>query len=262
MRTALFLMLGAMLLYSLFLKADIPSLFFVLLSVGISYLIYRVPARYIVAMKYPVIFLLLSVTVLFLIYPHLKLPGPMEGLLFFISFYSVSYFLITIDEKERGLFKEATALSVVFLCSAFNMSMVGKAVFILPIAFAGLIFLFILGKNRLLVVLAFLSLVVTGLMINKGVALTNPKTSLNDMNRYMVLTTSFIFLMIGFASFVKSKEVLKKLSFFGFLYLAVDIIMTLALKISMGLLYQPFLALFVLTPLIGVSMKRERGAVK
>jgi predicted RND superfamily exporter protein len=49
----------------------------------------------------------------------------------------------------------------------------------------------------------------------------------------------------------------KLLTFFGFLYIAVDIAMVMGFKLSMGLLYQPLIALFIIPPLIGIMLKAE-----
>ncbi|HQP51026.1 MAG TPA: hypothetical protein PLA06_02475, partial [Syntrophorhabdaceae bacterium] len=55
----------------------------------------------------------------------------------------------------------------------------------------------------------------------------------------------------------KKHSIGKFLTFFGFLYVAVDVSMVLGFKWSMGLLHQPLIALFIVTPLIGVMLKAE-----
>jgi len=260
MKSISILLLGAVLFYSLFSQLDLPVAAFICLSLIVSYLIYRLPTEYIAKMKYPFIFLLLAVTSIYLINPSLKLPYLIDGLLFFVSFYGLSFFLVTIDEKSRGLFKEATALSVVFLCAAFNLSMIGKALFILHISCATAIFLFVLGKEKLLFVLVFITLIVIALMIKNGISITGGKIKPIDINKYILLGASFVFLTIGLINFVKNRALVKRLTFFGAIYLSMDIILSLVFKVSMGILYQPVIGLFILSPIIGMSLKRkEKG---
>ena len=57
--------------------------------------------------------------------------------------------------------------------------------------------------------------------------------------------------------FMKKNTVVKILPFFGFLYIAMDILMVLGVKLSTGLLYQPVIFLALVSPLIGVMLKTE-----
>ena len=57
--------------------------------------------------------------------------------------------------------------------------------------------------------------------------------------------------------FMKKNTVAKILPFFGFLYIAMDILMVLGVKLSTGLLYQPVIFLVLVSPLIGVMLKTE-----
>ena len=49
------------------------------------------------------------------------------------------------------------------------------------------------------------------------------------------------------------------LPFFGFLYIAMDILMVVGARFSTGLLYQPILFLVIIVPLTGTMMKAEGG---
>ena len=57
--------------------------------------------------------------------------------------------------------------------------------------------------------------------------------------------------------FMKKNTVAKILPLFGFLYIAMDILMVLGAKLSTGLLYQPAIFLALVSPLIGVMLKSE-----
>lgn len=248
-------LLAVILLYSFFRELNIIKIMLICLSLGAAYLIYRIPARHIVAMKYPFIFFTLAVTALFLIYPEMGIHYPVDAVIVFISFYGLTFYLITIEEKGKGLFKQATALSVIFLTSAFNLSMTGKPLLIFPISIAAMLFLFILGKNRLVPFLGGYTLLIMVLLFSKGMSMFGGGINMSDVQKYLLLMSSFIFLVAGFVGFVKKGNLIKLLIFFGFIYIATDVFMVLGFRLSMGLLYQPMTALLVLTPLIGMMLK-------
>ena len=115
-------LLAALLFWSFFRELNVVKTLLICLGLGAAYVIYRIPARHIVAMKYPFIFFTLSVTTFFLMYPHTTIQYPLNAFIVFISFYGLAFYLVTIEEKGKSLFKEATALSIIFLSSAFNLS--------------------------------------------------------------------------------------------------------------------------------------------
>ena len=258
MKNVFIYLLGSVLLYSFFSELDAVKMLLIFFSLGAAYLIYRVPARHIVAMKYPFIFLSFAVAVFFLIYPAINIQYPVDGFIVFISFYGLTFYLITIEEKGKGLFKEATALSVVFLSSAFNLSMIGKPLLVFPMAIAAMFFLFIVSKKVLIPFLAGYTLVIMFLIFNKGASMFGSELIIGDVQKYLLLIASFILLSMGFIRFVKKSNFIKLLSFFGFLYIATDVFMVLNFRLSTGLLYQPVAALLVLAPLIGIMLKPEK----
>ncbi len=264
MKKVLVYILAAALLYSFFRELNIVKVLLMALGLGIAYLICLAPARYVVAMKYPFIGFTLAVTALFIVYPKHGLQYPIDALILFISFYSITFYLITIDEKGKNLFRDAAALSILFLSSAFNLFMAGKTLLILPVCIAAMLFLFILGKNRLIPVLAGCTLLIIALLFfskGKGAGFFSGGVQISDIEKYILLGTSFILLVIGFIGFVKKSNLIKLFTFFGFLYIATDVFMVLGFRLSTGLLYQPVAALLVLIPLIGMMLKGEKERI-
>ena len=58
---------------------------------------------------------------------------------------------------------------------------------------------------------------------------------------------------------MKKSRFMSMLPFFGFLYVAMDILLVIGMKVSAGLLYQPVLFLAVIAPLTGTMMRTEGG---
>jgi hypothetical protein len=254
---------ASILLYGFFRELNVVKTLMVCLGLGAAYFIYRIPAKYIIAMKYPFICFALAVTALFCIYPKINVQYPFDALIVFVSFYGLTFYLITIEEKGKSLFKEIAALSMLFLSFAFNLFMIGKPLFILPMCIAALFFLFIIGKNRLIPFIAgyTLAIIAALLIFNKEMLILGDGLKINDVEKYLLLATSFAFLILAFVGFAKKSNFIKLIVFFGFLYIATDIFMVLGLKLSAGLLYQPVTALLVLTPLIGIMLKTEKERI-
>lgn len=249
--------LASILLYSFFRELNIVKVLYICLGLVSIYAIYRVPSRHIIAMKYPIILLSFAGTAGFFLYPELSSKYPIEALIIFLSFYSINFYLITIEEKGKDFFKDVIALSLLFLSSSFNLFMIGKPLLILPISLSMMLFLFIVGKNRIIPFIAGYILLVVIFLLYKKVNILGVGMKFNDINRCLLLISSFAFLLLGFIGFIKRGNLTIVLSFFGFLYVAVDILMVLGIKLSGGLLYQPVILLFIVSPLIGVMLKAE-----
>ncbi|MCX5808918.1 MAG: hypothetical protein NTX36_06050 [Proteobacteria bacterium] len=249
--------LAALLLYSLFREFTLVKTLLICAGLAAAYGIYRLPSKYVMAMKYPFILLSFAATTGLFFYPTVELQYPLDALVVFVSFYSVTFFLIAMDEKKKDFAKETIALSILFLSLAFNLYIIGKTIFILPMAFTVMLFLFIVGRNRAILFIAGYTAIIIIFFLVKNVNILGGGIRLNDMERYFLLITSFLFLAVNFIDFVKKNTMSKLLTFFGFLYVAVDIAMVLGFKLSMGLLYQPLIGLFIITPLIGIMLKTE-----
>ncbi|MCX5812763.1 MAG: hypothetical protein NT178_09500 [Proteobacteria bacterium] len=254
---------ASILLYGFFRELNVVKVLMICLGLGTAYLIYLIPARHIAAMKYPFICFALAVTAFFFVYPKINIQYPFDALIVFVSFYGLTFYLITIEEKGKSLFKEIAALSILFLSSAFNLFMIGKPLFIIPMSIAAVLFLFVIGKNRLIPFIAAYTVVIiiALLLFNKGVSMLGDGVKINDVEKYLLLAASFGFLVTGFIGFVKKSNFIKLIVFFGFLYIATDIFMVLGLRLSTGLLYQPVTALLILTPLIGIMLKAEKERI-
>jgi len=249
--------LAALLLYSLFRELNLVKTLLICAGLAAAYGIYRLPSKYVMAMKYPFILLSFAATTGLFFYPTIKLQYPLDALVVFVSFYSITFFLIAMDEKKKDFAKETMALSILFLSLAFNLYIIGKTILILPMAFTVMLFLFIVGRNRTILFIAGYTAIGIVFFLVKGVTILGGGIRLNDMERYFLLITSFLFLVVNLIDFVKKNTMGKLLTFFGFLYVAVDIAMVLGLKLSMGLLYQPLIGLLIITPLIGIMLKTE-----
>ncbi len=250
---------SAFLFYGLFREISTVKALIICFGLGISYLVYRIPSRHIIAMKYPFICLILALTVFFIIFPGYNIPYPFNSLIMFVSFYGLTFYLITIEEKNNNVFKEIAALSILFLSSTFNLFMTGNLLFILPISVTMLFFLFIIGKNRLIPFIAVYTLaIITALLIfHKETNITGGGVKINDLEKYILLATSFLFLIMSFTGFAKKDNFIKLAAFFGFIYITTDIYLVLGFKLSSGLLYQPLTALLLLSPFIGMMLKTE-----
>jgi hypothetical protein len=257
-KKVLVFLLAAVLFWSFFRELNIVKTLLICLGLGAAYVIYRIPAKHIVAMKYPFILLTLGVTAGFLVYPHTVISYPLNAFVVFVSFYGLTFYLVTIEEKGKSFFKEVTALSIIFLSSAFNLSMIGGPVLVFAISIAATLFLFIVGKLRLTPFLAGYTLLIAGLLLSKKTALFGGAIRMSDMETYLLLAASFIFLVLGFVGFVKKADSVKLLLFFGFLYVSVDLFMVMGFRLSAGLLHQPVAALLIVTPLVGIMLKTEK----
>ena len=113
--------LAALLLYSLFRELNLVKTLLICAGLAAAYGIYRLPSKYVMAMKYPFILLSFAATTGLFFYPTIKLQYPLDALVVFVSFYSITFFLIAMDEKKKDFAKETMALSILFLSLAFNV---------------------------------------------------------------------------------------------------------------------------------------------
>lgn len=259
MKKILIYLLSVIFLFGLFQDINLVRASLILLALVSMFLISRAPSRYVAAAKYPVIILSFAITVALFFFPHTTLSDPLSLAVSALSFYALAFYLVTMDERDRGFSKEAAALSFLFLSTSFNTAMAGKAVFIPSTAVATMFFLYITGRIRLVPFIAGYGALVVGLLISKGVPIFGSGPVFQEVHRYLVLGGALLLLVLSFLRFVGKGDPLRVLSFFGFLYLATDALMTMGLKVSGGLLYQPVLALVVVSPLMGILLKAQGG---
>jgi hypothetical protein len=258
MRKVFIVITAIFLLYGFIRELNLVKVLLALGGFGTIFVIYRIPSRYIEAMKYPLIVLSLLVTVLFFVYPRVPLVYPARVAIVFLSFYSVIFYIINMEEKQKEFFKEITALSILFISSSFNLFMTGQLLLVVSFALALMLVLFVLDRTSMVPFIAGYTLVACILIWRQnGNILGSGLTGLGTIEKYILLSSSFIFLVTSFIMFMKKNTVAKILPFFGFLYIAMDILMVLGVKLSTGLLYQPVILLAFVSPLIGVMLKAE-----
>jgi hypothetical protein len=247
-----------LLLYGFIRELNLMKVLLMLGGLGAIYVIYRTPTRYIEAMKYPLIVCSFLLTVLFFVYPKVPLIYPARVAIVFLSFYSVIFYIINMEDKQEEFFNEITALSILFISSTFNLFMAGQLLLIVSFALALMLILFILDRTSMVAFIAGYTLI-AGILIyrqNSNI-LGSGLTALGSIDKYILLSSSFAFLLTSFIMFMKKNTVTKILPLFGFLYIALDILMVLGAKLSTGLLYQPAIFLAIVSPLIGVLLKSE-----
>lgn len=257
MKKAIIYILACMLLYSYFYELTAMKIVFILLGLISIFAISKIPIKAVNGAKYPFILLSFTGTAGFFFYPQLASSYPVEPLIIFLAFYSIAFYLVTMEEKGQDMYKEVAGISILFLSISFNLAMTGKPVLILPLALSVVFFLFILGRHKIALLVAAYAIVITFVLVYKHIPVFSANLPMREINRYILFSTSFIFLVISFFGFAKQGGQTKILTFFGFLYICVDLFMSTGLKISGGLLYQPVIALAMVSPLIGLLLKSE-----
>ena len=257
MKKGILLAVAAVFLYAMVREITLVKVLLIAAGLAGSWALSRVPARYFLAMRYPVIALSLLVTASFFFYPPIHTKLPMEPVVIFFSFYSIAFYLVYMGDKGKGLSKEVLALSILFLSACFNLFLMGKPVVMLAMSVTIMLFLFIVGRMQLMAVIAGYTLGIVIYLVVRKTALSGLGLTIGDIQKYVLLGAAFLLLMLSFSGFMKKPDYLKVLAFFGFLYLSVDILLVLGFKLSAGLLYQPVIALFILAPIMGIMLKEE-----
>ncbi len=257
MKKAIIYILASMLLYSFFYELNAMKVVFILLGLISVFAVSLVPIRVVMGAKYPVILLSFAGTAGFFLYPQLAVSYPIEPVIIFLALYSIAFYLVTLEEKGQDVYKEMGGLSILFLSASFNLAMAGKPVLILPLALSIIFFLFVLGRHKIVLLMAAYTLAITIVLVYKHIPVLSSGFPLREINRYILFATSFVFLIISFIGFAKKGGQTKILTFFGFLYVCVDLLLSTGLKMSGGLLYQPVISLFMISPLIGLMIKSE-----
>lgn len=260
MKKVLIVILSALLVYSFFREYTPVKALIILAGAAAGYGIFRLPQRSVEAMKYPLIILSFMVTVLFFFYPRIALPDAARTAVVFLSFYAFIFYLIGMEDKGQDFFKEVTALSILFFSSGFNLFITGKLILILSFALALILYLFIIARHRIIPFIAAYAVIASFMVYRQGAnILGSGLTGLSSINKYILLGASFALLVTSFVLIMKKSAFSTMLPFFGFLYIAMDILMVVGARFSTGLLYQPILFLVIIVPLTGTMMKAEGG---
>jgi hypothetical protein len=260
MKKVLIAILSLLLVYGFFREYTVARVLVIIAGAAAGYAIFRLPQRSIEAMKYPLIVLSFMVTVLFFFYPKLAVPEVARMAIVFVSLYAFVFYLTGMEDKGQDFFKEVTALSILFFSSGFNLYITGKLVFMMSFAAALVLFLFIIGRYRIMPFITAYALIAAFMIYRQGTGiLGSGLTGLPEINRYILLGAAFALLVTSFSLVMKKSAFSTMLPFFGFLYIAMDILLVVGIKFSTGLLYQPVLFVAILVPLAGTMLKTERG---
>ncbi len=261
MKKAVILIFTSLFLYGIARELNFVKVTMILLGLVGAFFICRIPSRYIVAMKYPFIIMQLAITLMFFIFPHIPVKQNFDFFVVFAAFYSIIFYLITIDEKQKNLFKEIVAVSVLYFSAFFNLLMVDKPVLIISLALPLMIYLFILGHNKVIPFIAgYTFFIILSLILKKFPIIGQGIVFQNDVERYIMLLAPFFLFVVSFVTYIKKSDFLKIISFLGLLMISIDILLVVGLKFSCGIICQPLAAVMITTPLAGIMMKTEREA--
>ena len=260
MKRIALLMLSCLFFYSLFRDMNVVKTLLLIAAVGVAFIVSRAPSKYVVGAKYPLICLCFALSVALVPYPGLRENGIMRFIGIFLTFFSLSLYVATISEKGKEIYKEILALSLLFISGSLNLVMMRSVELVLPLSITILIFLFILQRTKLVPLAgAYMAALLIFLGV-KGISIYGPGLVLAAIERYLLLATAFLLLFVTFMGFARRAGSISAIAFFGLLYASLDILMSLGFSIKGLLLYQPYAALLILAPLIGVMLKGEKGS--
>ena len=209
--------LSLILVYSFFREFTLVRVLIILAGAAAGFGVFRLPQRAIEAMKYPLIIISFVITVLLFFYPKVAIPEIARMAVVFVSFYGLAFYLIGIENKDQDFFKEVTALSILFLSSGFNLYVSGSLIYLISFALALIFFLFILGRYRIIAFIAAYTLIACFMIYRQKTGiLGSGLTGLSDINKYMLLGTSFALLVISFAADREEKQLFQHAAIFRF----------------------------------------------
>jgi hypothetical protein len=251
--------LSLLLVYGFLREYTVAKVLVVIAGAAAGYAIFRLPQRSIEAMKYPIIVLSFMVTVLFFFYPRLAIPEAARIAIVFVSFYAFILYLSGMEEKGQDVFKEITPCPS---SSSRRIQPLHNGQACLPDILRGRPHPLPLHHRKVphhpLHRRLHLNRGLHG--IPSGAGLTGSGLAgLAEMNRYILLGSAFALLVTSFALVMKKSSFSTMLPFFGFLYIAMDILLVRGVRFSTGLLYQPALFIAILAPLAGTMLKTEGG---
>jgi hypothetical protein len=259
MKRVLIILLSALLFYAFFRQVNGVIILLLLGGLALALVLSRIPEKTIAIARYPFIGLSLAASVIFCVYPHLLARYHLEPVVLFVGFYGLALYLANMEVQQKSLGKELAALLIITASLAVNLVLTGKPFFALPIALAMVLFFFIMGRLRLIPVAIALAAAAYGFSSLKGLPFFKGGIALSDPERYLILAMTFLFLLFTFIALIRKSTALKVLTFFGFLYVAADVLLAVGFQAPSGLLSQPVTALFFMTPLVGAMLGREGG---
>ena len=256
-RIALFL-LSCLFFYSLFRDMNVVKTLLLCAAVAVAFIVSKAPSKYVIGAKYPLICLCFALSVVLLLYPGLRTKPIVRFTGIFLTFFSLSLYVTTISEKGRGLYKEVLALSLLFISASLNLIMIRSVELFLPLSITILLFLFILQRTKLLPLAGAYVVAVLIFLYLKKITIYGADLELSNVGRYLVLACAFLLLLVTFIGFVRKAGPTWTIAFFGLLYASVDILLSVGFSLKGLLLYQPFAALLILAPLVGVTLQEGK----
>jgi len=173
----------------------------------------------------------------------------------FLSFYSIALYLATDEEKAKKPYKQMIALALLFISSSYNLIMTSRPEVILPLTITSILFLFILNRTKSLPVLGAYTLVILVILYARHCTGFGYSLRVSGVERYLLLGAAFLLLFISFVGFVKDSGPTRVVAFFGSLYLSIDLLMSVGFSFRGILMHQPSMALLIVSPLLGLTMK-------
>lgn len=258
MRKGLVVAASSLFFYGLLRDMTLLKTLMLCAAIASSYAISKVPVRYLLGAKYPVIGLSLILPLALIIYPWTRHYRAIVAACLVLSFYSIALFLVTLDEKGKKMHKELIGVCLLYAASFASLFLTGLSALILPLSISVLLFLFIANKVKMMPFVGGLTAAGIVVLLIAGVHVFTGVPWLNAIERYVIMSAAFVLLLVTFVGFVKKPDFVSVFSFFGLMFVSVDLLMSLGFRFSGLLLEQPGLSLFVVGPIMGVAMKGEK----
>lgn len=254
LRRALVLAASSLFLYSLFRDMTFAKTLLVIAGLVGAFAVSRLPARAILGVKYPLICLSFALSVVLFFYPSVR-GDPTQLAALFVSFYSIALYLATEEGKAKQPYKEMIALTLLFISSSYSLIITSRPEVIIPLTITSMLFLFILNRVKSLPILGAYALVILVVLYVRHSTGFGYELRLSGIERYLLLGAAFLLLFISFVGFIKESGPISVVAFFGGLYLSIDLLMSIGFSFKGILMHHPTMALLIVSPLLGLTMK-------
>lgn len=245
---------SSLFLYGLFRDMTFAKTLLLIAGLVGAFGVSRVPASAVVGVKYPLICLSFALSAGLFFYPSVR-GYPTQLAALFLSFYSIALYLATEENKAKQPYKQMIALVLLFASSSYNLIVTSRPEVILPLAITSMLFLFILDRVKSLPILGVYTLVILVVLYVRHCTGFGSELRLSGIERYLLLGTAFLLLFVSFVGFIRESGPIRILAFFGSLYLSIDLLMSIGFSFKGILIHQPSMALLIVSPLLGLTMK-------
>ena len=177
----------------------------------------------------------------------------------FLAFYGIALLPRDDGRKGQGDPQGGPGLSLLYGASAVNLFLTGHPELILPFSIAVLLFLFIIDRVKGHVFVGGYTLACMIFLDAQGRIGARPGYPASRRRALRASRVRLLLLLMTFVAFLKRTECMTLLAFFGLLYISVDLLMSVGFRLKGVLLYQPFLALFIVGPLAGDDHEGREG---